>query len=61
MANTVTYQGPVVLQMPFCAQDVILPLGLWSDALEHLQSLGEPVSLQFYHINMLTVFTSLQG
>lgn len=45
-------RGAVVLQMPLSAQDVILPLGLWSDALEHLQSLGEPVSLQFYHINM---------
>lgn len=37
--------------MTVCAQDVIVPLGLWSDALEHLQSLGEPISLQFYHIN----------
>lgn len=33
-------------------RDVILPLDLWSDVPEHLQSLGEPVSLQFYHINM---------
>lgn len=45
-------RGAVELQMPPRAQDVILPPGLWPDALEHLQSLGEPVSLQFYHINM---------
>lgn len=47
MANTVCHRTG---ELWYCSclsvrRDVIPPLDLWSDVPEHLQSLGEPVSL----------------